>query len=79
MKRIHKKNDEKYRPFFGAPYKRALLQIAAKLNETSMNEFDDLGAGRHAVYELWKRVFPGVPFPPDADILRTPYHKDPGA
>lgn len=62
----------------GEPFKKAMLLIADALNETALMEFDDLAVGRHAVYELWKRVFPGKPFPPEADILRTPYHKDPG-
>ena len=62
----------------GAPYKRAALLIAAEINKTSMETFCDLDTERHAVYELWKRVFPNVPFPRDADILRRRYDRDPG-
>jgi len=77
MKRIHKKGTKQYRPYLGKPYESALLRIAKELNKTSLHEFDDLAANRHAVYELWMRVFPSVAFPADADILRTPYHRDP--
>lgn len=76
MKRIYKKNTPIYRPLVGHPYKNVFILIAQELNKTSMYEFDDLGALRHAGFELWKRVFPGVSFPPDADVLRTQYHKD---
>ena len=78
MKRIHQKNAKVYRPFLGEPYKNVALTIAAELNKSAMIEFDDLGVERHALYELWKRVFPKVPFPASADAMRTPYHKDPG-
>lgn len=79
MKRLHKPKSKPYRPFFGEPYKYVFWLIAEELNKTSLNTFDDLSAGRHAAFELWKRIFPKTPFPADADILRTPYHKDPAA
>lgn len=78
MKRIHAEKDKPYRPFLGEPYRQAAQTIAAELNKTALIEFDDLAVQRHALYELWKRVFPKVPFPAPADVLRTPYHKDPG-
>ena len=78
MKQIHPKIKGKYRPLVGLPYKPALLLIARELNRTSLNNFSDLGALRHCVFEYWKIVFPGVPFPKDADALRTQYHRDPG-
>lgn len=78
VKRIHPKSSKKYRPLVGLPYKNIFLAIADKLNETSMHKFDDLSAIRHAGYELWKRMFPNDPFPPEADVMRTQYHKDPG-
>jgi hypothetical protein len=77
MKRIHPKIKDKYRPLVGIPYKHVLLKIALELNKTSMNTFNDLSALRHAVYELWERVFPSIPFPRDADNMRMKYHKDP--
>lgn len=78
MKRVHKKKTPPYRPFVGQPYKKVFKLIAIELNKTSFFEFDDLGALRHAGFELWKRIFPDIPFPPDADVLRTQYYKDPG-
>lgn len=63
----------------GKPYESAALLIAAEFNKTAMNNFDALSIERHAVYELWMRVFPGVQFPHYADVLRTPYHRDPDA
>jgi len=78
MRRIHKKGEPPHRPNMGKPYERAALLIAAELNKKGMYEFDALSTERHAVYELWKRVFKDIPFPADADVLRTPYHKDPG-
>ena len=78
MRRVHPKNKPPYRPLVGHPYRWVLWEIAEELNKTSMFNFDDLSALRHSVYELWMRVFPGIPFPPDADILRTPYQRDPG-
>lgn len=54
----------------GMPYKRIALKLAEKLNETSLETFDDLDISRFALYELWKRFFPGEPFPLDAEVLR---------
>lgn len=76
-KQKYLKKEKPYRPFLGAPYRRVFMLIAQELNKTSLSEFDDLDAGRHAAYELWNRVFPDKPFPPDADILRRRYYKDP--
>jgi len=70
------KNDKPYRPYMGAAYKRIALRIAKKINETSLVNFDDLDTIRHALYELWKRAYPGEPFPADADNLRKRYDKD---
>ena len=78
MRRIHKPTSKAYRPFVGEPYEKVFKMIADELNKTSLHTFNDLSALRLAGYELWKRVFPDKPFPPEADILRTPYHKDPG-
>jgi hypothetical protein len=78
MRRTHPKDSKPYRPFFGSPYKQVFKEIADELNKTSLNEFDDLAAGRLAAYELWKRVFPNRPFPPEADVLRVQYYRDPG-
>ena len=77
MRRIHKKNSPQYRPLVGYPYKTVFIKMAQELTKTSLNDFDDLATLRHAGYELWKRIFLDTPFPPDADILRTQYHKDP--
>lgn len=77
MKRVHKKNEKPYRPFLGMPYKRVALLIAEKINETSLEVFDDLDIERMALAELWKRVFPQTPFPNDAEVLRRRYDKDP--
>jgi hypothetical protein len=78
MRRTHPKNSKPYRPFFGSPYRIVFDEIAKELNKTSIYEFDDLAAGRHAAFELWKRIFPHRPFPSDADVLRVQYHRDPG-
>ena len=77
MNRKYFKKEPPYRPLMGMPYKRAALLIAAEINNTAMDNFDDLDVDRLAVYELWKRTFPGVPFPHDADVLRRRYDKDP--
>lgn len=72
------KAESPHRPSLGQPYKRAALLMADKINETSMEIFDDLDVYRLAVYEFWKRIYPGVPFPKDADVLRRRYDVDPG-
>jgi len=77
MTRKHKKDAAPYRPNMGAAFKPVFQAIAAELNKTSLYEFDELAAARHAPYELWRIMFPDTPFPPDADVLRMPYHKDP--
>ena len=61
----------------GKPYYRAAVIMAKKLNEMALDEFDDLDTLRHCVYELWKRMLPGTPFPQDADVLRRRYNQDP--
>ena len=70
------KTNKQYRPYLGQPYKPVLDALAAKLNEDAMVEFDDLDVLRHSVYEMWKRAYPDVPFPADADVLRKRYYKD---
>lgn len=77
MRQKHKKTDKPYRPFLGAPYKKIALMLAKKFNETALADFDDLDVIRHALYELWKRAYPDLPFPADADNLRRRYDKDP--
>lgn len=72
------KHEKPYRPLKGMPYKRVALSIAKEINKTSPETFDDLDVQRLADFELWKRVFPGVPFPRDADVLRRRYDIDPG-
>lgn len=71
------RNEKPYRPAFGKPYQRVLLLLAEEINKSAMETFDDLDAGRLAVYELWKRVFPDKPFPKDADVLRRRFDLDP--
>lgn len=71
------KKENPYRPLKGMPYKRVALLMAAEINKTSMEKFDDLDIQRMADYELWKRIFPNVPFPKDADLLRRRYDLDP--
>ena len=78
MKRTHAKTEKQWRPYMGGAYRSAMELIAAELNKTSIYTFDALSAQRHADYELWRRVFPGIQFPIEADVLRTQYHQDPG-
>ena len=69
--------DEIYRPLLRVPYKRVALAIAGKLNETTLDDFDDLDVCRLALAELWKRAYPNTPFPPDAKDLLKRYDTDP--
>lgn len=69
--------EKQYRPYMGKPYEYVFQRIADKLNETSMNKFSDMTAARHCAFEMWKRMFPGEPFPNDADNLRVRYYADP--
>jgi len=71
------KNDEIYRPLLRKPYKDIALKIAGKLNETSLQDWNDLDVCRLALRELYARAFPGEPFPLDAQILLKRYDADP--
>jgi len=66
-----------YRPLLRTPYKRLAVQIADKMNQSSMNSFDDLDICRLAIAEFWKRAFPDRQLPDDARDLLKRYDVDP--
>jgi hypothetical protein len=71
------KNDI-YRPLLREPYRKVAVRIAQKLNETSIQKWNDLDVCRLALHELYERAYPGEPFPMDAEVLLKRYDADPG-
>jgi hypothetical protein len=68
---------KQYRPYMGEPFEYVGWRLAEKLNEMSMDNFDDLAAHRRADYELWKRILPDESFPKDAAKLLKRFDIDP--
>lgn len=60
----------------GGIFRVMAIEIAQKLNETSMSDFDDQDVCRLALARLWEDAFKGQELYPEAKTLLRRYDKD---